>query len=1847
MKRGFRYLFNQEKSNNKDSSGNDDMEVEQKRGFFQKFFRPTSSLSGGEGTSTDPERRPLLHDDDGYAVIDRLQHEFVDKEKREMSAPVSPKSVTFEDELLFTTKPDRRGQSLAPPPTFLTDSTETITPTQQAFINFNYDVSQSSGVNSRHNSSIRSSRDASLALDEATHDLLRLSSQSPSIWYSSSSSRSVHAADRIPKSASTTSMNRVIKTKDGEMVKLLNTFPCDTNRLNDHVPSDKLTYVDDEGRQHQTVTVYTNQKRQGPPIVRTTVEGKLKMEKVVGADLISVEHCTCSAWTIRDIITHYKVKTTLGNRMLIMEESLEDENRLGDYKMSLYEDGQLKTRNVADFQIPSNMDKAKYLSLLSQRLLQDMETLNKHEERKTTTRVEVEVIENVTKILKTYIIGERNDLLQDLSVDQGAIDATDEFLHSNYQHKILASSNDHVDVLKNETDIKFLLEGHHYEDHFQIRPNQKAASEATTTSESNTERYVPLPCIYINVECTLKRMEDHSFNEVNVAVPSVFSVVLSLIRERIRSQLPNLISYGMEQHGKQYSGETTIRRLHHFESTDSTDELQTTIIHNQKEPSFLFEKPQIIEPVKIPVLNITELDLRRMADTSAILANFAIPRTVQNQLDIEHRYEFHEARGGNYGMQQKGQHFEGEMILKKKRRISLESESASEEEVNCGQTYLNLMKQEARGEFEVVIVISNDQRSSPKHFQETQPNEIVNLIAQISTDGKKEEVVVTLATKITDKEVYVAQEMSTVISNAMITMQKMVHLDDIFQQIVRNWNDKTVERTDAKFWTSIEEEVQVLLTFVSSIDACQEAYCIRAIPYMLHASFTGESFYAEDETVVIYMQNKLATEMMMSSDDVRQIPRFSGGHTLKTKATTEETSMIMLSIGYIGKYSNALMVEYIVQDVCKQKTQLYSRASRESEHVSNVSLNRGAKMLAASTRLSTCMKQKEQMTITEFGDEKENVAILLQRAGIMHGQVQNEWPEAVTGRLNTTITTTITITTTTITTTNTFNIFNTITDSFGAITNTDFFLSTDLTNTNTTTKHFHLFNFKTILPTHNMVQRIIPFIDTITVSIYLSIEKQQIPENSEIRIIPELCNIDEIKQQINEKEETTLQMLTKTTSIPVTKIEGVNDMPKMSPEDKLRIKQERMIPIKQIPGVDSSNINSWKEQFIDEQEERITKIDSDRTLIDYPFRNAEYVNDNRKMTEIFGESSSYLQNALHNVSQWVEQTSQFNEVREESATSWNAIDRSYKQQAEYQQKNKRMYLQESQYDEQPELHTFPRVKNSKRRCIKARFEENKFEKEALKGKLYNSKSETRVTMLNAGFDLDTTLLATPEMETQLTFAKDRDMMTTTTTSEYFSDERSWNATTEPYCKQRKTHAEYVSKSSSDLVETSLEENSETFDEISHISDIAHNRNIKHSEIVDFEKTSLQMTRSLINSLDASTLKEFLVTTEDEFSIVPETYNCDVMVGKSEQYEASSFAFSTGYHEQIQPKHAVEEEVESLVVKKKEEGDSKIDEAREKYRGLMSFREITVSHVQDQVPSLGIECQNEIFQQTTNSMTETMKTIKHKLPEPESKISNEYLSLSTGTAAEIYKEKVEDKISKVDYCQTTPQVVSFSPEVISKVSILEHEISQTDTFDKITRSNKQAWSEKAPISHDLQMSTKKRFEEINDQISYEERNTRYDAIVHFPPKPMKKSLLEEIVVTEKASLIKHDEMGAVTKIPETKILQQQVETVKEFEQVKQHILTEAESIERQMVTVGTYRETEFLEEMKQLKRETKGLTKIEQELKSCENEEVTKITEELTAQLIVMEPMKKPELFKQENMQETLSMSEANINRMEI
>ncbi|VDK87172.1 unnamed protein product, partial [Onchocerca ochengi] len=1716
MKRGFRYLFNQEKLDDRDDDL--DMGIEQKRGFFQKFFRPTSSrsLGGVEGTSTELEGRSLLHDNDNYAVIDKRQDEFVisiNKDKREMSAPVSPKNVTFEDELSTT---DRRGQSVAPHAAFLANPIGTTLPMQQAFNNFNYDTSQISTVNSRrdiqltparsslsdreHLSPMSSSHEASLALDEATHDLLRLSSQPPSVWYSSSS-RLLPAADRIPKSASTTSMNKVIRTEDGGMLKLANVFTWDAARLSDqnHDSSHNSAYVDDKGQRHQTVTVY-DEKKQGPPIVRTTVEGKLKMEKVVGADLISVEHCICSAWTIRDIVTHYKVKTTLGKRTLILEEDKSMDGQKGDFKMSLYEDGQLKTRDVADLQIPSNADKANYLSQLSQRLLHDIEMLDQHEEPKITTRVEVEITENVTKILKTYIVGERNDLF--LSVDQTATDATD--------------------AIRPSSDFKFLFEGHQYEDRSEIRPYQRADSDTTTTTESIAQRHLPPLCI--NVECNLKRIEDHSLNEVNVQMPNVFSVVLSLIRERIPQQLPSLVKYGMEQHGKQYSGETTIRRLHRYESTESSDELQTTMM--QKERTFFFEKPERIEPVKIPVLNITELDLRRMADTSAILANFAIPRTDQSKLNIEHRYEFHEAGGRSYGMQQKGQHFEGEMILRKKRRFSLESESVSEEEVISGPTYLDLIKQEARGEFEVSIVLSNDERSSPKHFQASQSAETINLIAQISMDGKKEEVFAILAAKNKCKQVYMGQEIGTVTSNIMITMQKAVQLDDIFQQIIQRWNDKMVERIAMKIseFGNENEHVAVMLQRAGIMYGQVLSEWPEAVTGRLSITTTSSSSSTITTTNTFNIFEALTDSFGTNTGTDFLNTDLTNINTTTKRFHLPNFKTILPAYGAAQKIIPLINTCIVSMDLSNNYTQQIAKNSEE-----------------ISVRIAHELDKTDKVE-QQIDEEKVSLQMVVKTTTTTSKDYfKNDETEEQLEEM--------------------FDTFHIDRDTY--MHEASIIMKPQSSRQNT---HFS-----------DQVKGLS------SLSLHTIDECMQMQQNG-----TELSFTSDTHREHEKSPEQTISSMestkksSKTIDIPIirmneTKTEDVSSTYKIFPKCKFETDEKRVISSIQIPTVASSNINSKKERLVGAQEQSNTEIKNanlhsvktDSLLLfdlgrasDQPSGSMEYLNDSREMEEVFRESRSYFQNVRNNVNERQELMSRCSNIYEATATC-NEVARSHEQ-LQYEQKRKRTHLQEFLYDirqkEQQELRTFPQRENQKvftsetseiqkgtKIRIQREFEEmrdksreslprSKLEREELKGKLYNGTSEMRVAMLHAGFNLDTTLLVTPEAMTQSKFARDYGA----TTSEYFSDERN---TTYAY--------------------------------------------MKHSKI-----GNTQMTRSLTTDLEATRLKECLIETENECSIIPEICNYDVTVRKSEQSESSSVVHSAKYHQPKQPRQTVEDAMKALTVQKKEETVLKLDESSENHRDLTSLK-TTAKHFQVQVPSLGFEYQNEIFQPTTSRTTKIEETIEQMVPKS---AKDKYITaVSTDTErVEISKQEVEYNHNKLVNHQAFPQTMSTSPKVI--VEIPEQKISQTDsinTYDKVKRSVEQAWSETALLTNydlvtTLQMSTATS-EKIERQVSCEERNTQFDAVVHFPFKPMKKSLLREIAVIEKETSITRDEIDVTAKTPEVKILQQQRKTEEEFEQIRQF-----ETVERQMTTVGTFRESEFLEEIEQI--EAEELTKTEHESK---------------------------------------------------
>ncbi|RCN24489.1 hypothetical protein ANCCAN_29813 [Ancylostoma caninum] len=76
------------------------------------------------------------------------------------------------------------------------------------------------------------------------------------------------------------------------------------------------------------------------------------MEKIVGADLITVDSCVSSAWTVRDTVTNYKIKSTIGKKSLILEEVKDGHSK---FKITLIENGETKMEREATLEVPEFM----------------------------------------------------------------------------------------------------------------------------------------------------------------------------------------------------------------------------------------------------------------------------------------------------------------------------------------------------------------------------------------------------------------------------------------------------------------------------------------------------------------------------------------------------------------------------------------------------------------------------------------------------------------------------------------------------------------------------------------------------------------------------------------------------------------------------------------------------------------------------------------------------------------------------------------------------------------------------------------------------------------------------------------------------------------------------------------------------------------------------------------------------------------------------------------------------------------------------------------------------------------------------------------------------------------------------------------------------------------------------------------------------------------------------------------------------------------------------------------------------------------------------------------------------
>ncbi|KAK0395627.1 hypothetical protein QR680_001365 [Steinernema hermaphroditum] len=1015
MKKGFKQFFTQDRSQREYESEHELTPQQGRRGsgggFFQKLFRgngkpDTSPMTLSPVGSPMSGRRADWESEDDYAEILNARAKsnerdlnfypgtFASSKKRELSVPVSPKSVTFEDEISRY----GRAESAAP---YQSDS------------RWRSGTSQTSGYGSPGR--VPYERDAKKsshsALDEATLDLLRLSTEPATVTFSSSPRRS-NVADKLPKAASTSSMHKVIRTEDGGLLKMANVFTWDADRLKENSPGRASSHV--TGEESRKVTeegdvIEVVQRVEGKPVVRTTVEGKMRMEKVVGAKLRTIDELISAGWTIRDTVTNYKIKTTLGSRHMIVEEERTGgaEDLDTQYRMQMYKDGREIGSHVADISIPSSASKSEYLSKLSEKLMREMAAFEGEQET-ATTRVEVEVVENVTKLMKTYIVGERDEAEE---LEQIVKQKTTELTELTEINKITEEkfcvetasdkatpppiervNKEYIDQMERELveemakkDIRLTTQGQQFEGAERIVQHKRFESETESVDSVIAKRTVAR-CANVFADCDLTRTEDFSSNNVFIAIPNELSLEVILRTERVRSKAKQLeaASYGLEQSGHRYEETTTLKRTTRFESAPSEEVTEEIMPPITVEPLTEAE-PEIPPPKEAPRLE------------QKVEEEIIQERTEQVLEKERSEEELREAEpyGGEYSMQQEGQRFEGESVIRRKVQKLVSEESEEEKEPKISEPEgATIDLSQAGQHFEDRAVLKRTRRFESEESEEKEPTEVVlakdesNGIFTVSIEcANSESAVFTTREKRPQKLETVALQMS---------MQKATHESAVHEKSIG------------------EAEKQILLHHITATaeenvflsDGLQKAIStessLSAAATLKDATIWSDSFSAlelseESATIMIALQNHIALMEMEQLSEYNWARKQREQVKSKVRETMEENAMTMYS--FASREGRCLSVESLLKDHTTARHSFHLDAAQSEAISTTVSLSCPELSFKAEFKARLANASQASSAVNEFSSEQSSAMVYLKNTiDSIEERAQKTLPEA---RLNT------------------------------------------------------------------------------------------------------------------------------------------------------------------------------------------------------------------------------------------------------------------------------------------------------------------------------------------------------------------------------------------------------------------------------------------------------------------------------------------------------------------------------------------------------------------------------------------------------------------------------------------------------------------------------------------------------------------------------------------------------------------------------------------------------------------------------------------------------------------------------
>ncbi|EYC33295.1 hypothetical protein Y032_0002g707 [Ancylostoma ceylanicum] len=1022
----------------------------------------------------------------------------------------------------------------------------------------------------------RSTQQSLTQLDEATLDLLRLSTEPESsnrpVAFTSSK-RINPAADYLPKAASTSSVNKVIRTADGGRLRVANIYTwgvdsdheevldarnqvngLDPNRMRSHGLSPQAIrrnelemfhsrdeYVDErqayglspqprrrsEGtnvvysvpangysgesplgspytprklptsvqtpvspyaerrevlppvprhqtppgtRRTETIVDY-EKKKQGPPVVRTTVEGKLRMEKIVGADLITVDSCVSSAWTVRDTVTNYKIKSTIGKKSLILEEVKDGHSK---FKITLIENGETKMEREATLEVPEFMNKKEYLSEVGQRLLRDLQ--EDVDAVSAVTHVEVEVVEDVTNILKTYVIGERaDDMLGEEAVQalhyEESVAKSPELLEEQKVERIYVDTFEkEVQEEPEKAEIQILQEGIHFEGEGAMRTLRRLETDDSVDIVQRAR------CANVFADCSLVRREDSSTFTVHIAVPLVQTISMILYRRQMSRQKRQELSraYAMEQDGQLFEDEATLQRIRRFESAEDEDQQRVVKMHEDE----MFQKVEV-QQVKAE-REIREIEAEggsyEMEQQGQKLKGEALIKRRGRALESESSEELpppkkvvmqeREAEGGQYEMQMQGVTLRGEKTF---RHEGKRYESDSEESVqwNGGSpTIVDLVKKESDSYFDVVFETANNYEPLTMFVERAvmkkESCEVTSAFMVPSDDS--EEASAVRKDKAIWRESYNGRELSEQYANVTVGLQNLVKPGEKDQGTENNLAAVSRSKSEGRFREMKEEQAMMLYGFENTKPSTGEAKVVRKESNLNGASFFTSaaefehvtlgttlsnacemlgvqgssktpntvSAYAkfnemslEHATSVIFLQNSLGAQDQYV-EGVAKDKHFRG-ELLRTKAASDTAISSHLALQKAASYPSSMDVQKCIATANSSAYQLRAWASESHVITSTLMLSKGATTQTAAVKVRDGHRQETTTHIAEYGNAQEHCAVMLKNTGGAHGSTSAALAEAVSGGL------------------------------------------LDL-DTRTTQKSFHLTNYKTFLPPRGEAQ---------------------------------------------------------------------------------------------------------------------------------------------------------------------------------------------------------------------------------------------------------------------------------------------------------------------------------------------------------------------------------------------------------------------------------------------------------------------------------------------------------------------------------------------------------------------------------------------------------------------------------------------------------------------------------------------------------------------------------------------------------------------------------------------------------